>query len=89
MTQNELDYLFQVIERDYTDYHKEFEALIEQLGGVQYGEFDYGGDDADVGGTYGMEQLADLLRQHNFTVLEDPAAESAGNQGWIIFPPKV
>lgn len=86
MTQQELDDLWNR-HADDDDSYNIFEEEVEKAGGLLVGEFDYN-PDADVGGTYGLEGLWDVLKKHGFTVLETPTRDALCDNGVVVFPPK-
>ncbi len=84
MTRKELRRFFK---KDCEGDYEKYDDGIEEKGGLTVGEFDYQ-PDSDVGGTYGLEELMDILVKYGFTVAKDPVAEDLCNYGWVVFPPE-
>jgi hypothetical protein len=85
MTQKELNELWKKY-KDHDDSYDLFEAEIEKAGGLRVGEFDYS-PDSDVGGTYGLEELWEVLEKRGFTILKNPTRHGLCDNGVVIFPP--
>lgn len=83
MTQDELNEFYAT----FAGNDLRYENKVEEMGGTLIGQFDYD-EDADVGGAYGFDRLWAILKDHNFSVLEDPASPS-GDRGWVVFPPEI
>jgi hypothetical protein len=92
MNQQELNDLYKSL--SIKDDDDELDNAIKKSGGCDVVVFYDGGD--DLGGTFGLDDLFEMLKKHNFTVLDDPRYdyENTGDQGCCTsctgnFPAKV
>jgi hypothetical protein len=83
MRKKDLNKLLKDLEKQTGDYDKavpKYEKALK-LKGAELVSCDHRGKGEAI------EQLLGIMREHGFTVLDDPVYEGSDTYGWVIFPP--